>query len=177
MNTASTTRHRRGKLPLVVALSLALVMAPVLLPSALAYTHHGARWQGTNISWAEGGGDFSGNVGSALGPAASSWNPNTDVTLTKSTVASLTAVTYYSATDGLNGKAQWTTSNGYFTGCYASVNRSNVASWAVNKIRAVWTHEFGHCLGLGHTTSIAIMTGSGTNVQYDAYGIYTPPDR
>lgn len=165
----------RHVLRAVLVFVLALGASIGLTSRAQAYTLTGCHFSSGNIGWSRDS-IPTGNVRTALPAAPAGWNP-TDVNLTEYSfpIGAITASVYQSSSDGLDGRSWWSCgSNKITTRATVQVNTTNAGGLSLNRLRAIWTHEFGHALGLGHRASNQVVMYSCARCFYDATGYYTP---
>lgn len=78
--------------------------------------------------------------------------------------------------DGLTSYSWYTGDNGieYFNnGTVVTLNYYYTRNYGTNETQSVSTHEFGHSIGLAHSSTCVIMNPD-TSVRYGQCGVYTP---
>lgn len=148
--------HNRSRHIGSVIASMVIAAALVALPTAaLAYTKTGVSWTTGNLTI-----DYryvNGNFRTALNNSNSNYNAATHVYL-KTTDTSGPAWTAsnnnYGAT-GWEGQATWSSDIFYHTyACNMQLNQYYlVGTEPLTRLKVVWEHESGHCLGLDHVSS------------------------
>ena len=156
---------------MLVVLALISSLSLTFVGQAFAYTYIGGKWLYKTIYWYDG-------TGMALTvSAADSWTTATEISLVKN----LSTVFIYAkanrsdvAWDGLTEVTRNVLGN--FTSCKCQVNAYYTGSYTSHQTQGVLAHEFGHSLGLGHQTSLAIMSVMYPYTSGRAYWLPKPDD-
>jgi hypothetical protein len=169
--------------PLFSLVVLAFVLMPLV---AQAYNLEGPRWPGqpspgyccANITWEQTAVYSVDATGWRNG--ANAWtNSPALVSFSNSTTPNIFAGDTNSSSvgwDGLTTYSSYTGNNGvkYFNnGTQVTLNYYYTQSYGTNEIQSVSTHEFGHSLGLAHTSACVIMNPY-TSTRYSQCGVYVP---
>ncbi|UNK71371.1 matrixin family metalloprotease [Microbacterium sp. H1-D42] len=140
----------------------------------MAYVKTGCYWPNNPVTWNRA---VTGNYATAANAAAASWSSSTDVNMTMSYSSNLKASSKNKGADGYDGYAVW---NCPILNVTISAewwfNTHYTTGMAVNKLRAIAVHEFGHTLGLNHVTSNKQMMYKCPACVYNTNGFYTPQD-
>lgn len=157
-------------------LFLVLIMVCCFSTNVFAYTTLGPKWSSRTIRY------YYENYNSAraklyIAKGANGWS-GTDVNFTSGTAGNYNIY----CTGVNNANVSWdgiTTSyyaGNYFTSQTLQLNSAKTNTWNSNgALQSVAIHEFGHCLGLDHSTGAVIMNPYtwGQNSRYGDYGIST----
>lgn len=145
-------RHQRVGLVATAALILSALIAPV---GAQAYTTSGCRWASSTIglqavTLPSGYTNYSTSAGK--------WNP-TDATFVNVSSGAYTAEVQNNGANGTDGITVTSCTNGsiYKARSWLNTNSAQAGSLSTAGRQAVWVHEFGHGLGLGHSSAGTIM--------------------
>lgn len=156
--------------------SLLIASLAAVLPAtgANAYVLIGTKWPSGSQQYENNA--TSAYVSSATA-AISSWNSSTQLNLQGSSSAQplrLFVVNYGAA--GYDGVTLITVNalTGYFYKADVTLNTHYASSFPTNRKRAVWVHEIGHGVGLGHVSSGKQLMNSCASCVYSSYGYYTP---
>lgn len=139
---------------------------------AWAYSFTGCHWNTTSPTYKNNGGTaMSAEVTNAVG----SWTGGTDLTTMTNSSSSAFLVGYSNmGATGYDGWTSWTCSGSTTTAANSRVNTYYTNSFTVAKRKAIWVHELGHGLGLGHSAlANAIMNPCAACV-YVSYGTNVP---
>lgn len=142
-----------------MTLGLFLVLGAVIIPSvaASAYSHNACSWApyGSNVTWLNQspGGDYY-NSGTAAGY---SWAANTDINGMSPNNGSLVGYTDNKGANGYDGLTSYGCNGNRMTYANATLNPYYMDSKSYSLKKAVWLHELGHALGMGHSGTNAIM--------------------
>lgn len=133
----------------VVAFGLAGLHAMTTAEPAQAYTTTGCKWPGGVTVRANQTATYQ----TALTGGVAMWNATDAVVSWSASSGSITTQVAHYGNNGYEGYASWTCSGATTTGCHAYVNTYYTSSFSTNftRLRVLWTHELGHCLGLGHS--------------------------
>jgi len=146
--------------------------------SAEAYTKHGAKWPRANISWTSSLTDARGySYRAAASNAAHNWSSASDVNLVFLNQSPFVISKKAEGNNGFDGRAVWSyNSNKIMTKAEAYLNTSQTNAFGNNekKLRAIYSHEIGHVLGLGHAASNAAIMYTCPACVYNTHGYYTP---
>lgn len=173
--------RRLAALLSAIALANALSVA-VTTESASAYALNGCKWGDSDAStpgttvYMRNQMPSGTNYSTQTIYARNSWNVTTDIILlgTSGSVAFASKLRD-NGNNGYDGMAYRSCLSGWFTNCTATLNPYYTDSMSGARMRAVIQHEQGHCLGLGHRTTLvqAIMYECPVCV-YNTYGVNTP---
>lgn len=159
----------------VVAPVLLLVLLAGLATPSFAYSLLGGSWpfKPNPLYYAYG------SIGSSLSSqayagAVSAWNnKSTYVALVQSSPYEVTLSDVYT-NESYDGVAYlYPSSTSTFSSATVTLNRYHTDVYGYYKRVSVAAHEFGHVLGLAHTSG-AVLMNPFTTTRYDTYGVYQP---
>ncbi len=151
----------------------AMVVAIIATPmSAQAYTTTGCKWASSTIgiqavTLISGYNNWS--------SSAATWDPS-DMQYVSVSSAPYTVGLQDNGANGIDGTTTWWCTGGstYKAESYLNSNASQAGSLSTGARQAIWVHEFGHGLGLGHSSAGTIMYTCG-RCTYNSYsGRNTP---
>lgn len=138
--------------------------------SGAAYNHHGTSWASHNISYRYMASMGTGNWATTASGSVTAWNA-TDVNLYYSSSSSYRFFVQNKGATGYDGQSVW--SGSPINSATSMLNTHYTSSFSPNKKRAIWTHEIGHVLGLGHSYPGTMMY-SIPAATYNSYGVWSP---
>ncbi len=165
-----SVRSRRARVFAKIVTAMAIAVSLVALPNAaFAYTTTGTKWPNGSlqIDWRYVNGSFR----TGLSDAVSNYNGSTDVSLSAVDQSGPTWTatnTNYGAT-GWEGQANWASFFGTTTSCSMMLNQYYLSGTEpVTRLKVVWAHEAGHCLGLDHVSdSSRVMYTSASQAYFN----------
>lgn len=165
-------KGRWGAVTLAFITSTALLVASA--PSAGAYSHNAGRFGGSNLSFT-----VAGSYADSWYNASANWTNLSDVniTYTSSPIANIQGNSVARSDVGWDGLASYpSVYNGVWQGgVLVFLNTHFVAGYTQAKRNGVANHEFGHALGLGHSSNTAVLMY--TNTPQRIYNLPQPDDR
>ncbi|QWL30235.1 matrixin family metalloprotease [Rathayibacter toxicus] len=136
--------------------STVAVLSLMLAAPAQAYAKNGCSWGSPNVNWFYSGQDY-GDFKASADEAANNWN----VTHVKMTHLDTGPFKAYIQDDGNSGYSGWTewecSSTQQTTKAESHLNTHDTVGVEYGEKVAIWAHEFGHGLGLNHSTPGNIM--------------------
>lgn len=144
-----------------------------LATSAAAYSTTGCKWaNGPNVTyWINMG---SGTNRTAAQATLTSWSTLTDVNLSSSGSSNFSITSKNDGASGYDGRTTWLCLLGVTTSAESWVNTHYTSSYVLRKIEAVYSHEVGHGLGLGHGSNNAVIMYTCAACVYNIHGYYWP---
>lgn len=155
-----------------VVLALAALLVSLSAFPAHAWAATGCRFASGSVQYLQ---NTSGTYHTTANAAMNAMNSATDIFFyTRSDLQE--QLRYYVQNDGASGYdglSTWRCSGGRTTYATSRLNTHYMASASTNLMRAIWTHEFGHAIGLAHAASSNVIMYSCPRCVYNSYGYYT----
>ncbi|MFJ2370623.1 matrixin family metalloprotease [Microbacterium sp. NPDC087665] len=138
----------------VAALAIGMLI-PASAASAYAFTNCSWSTGGSgNITWQNNTGVYYSDTAVA---AAASWANYTDVNDMTPSGGTMVVSELNNGANGLDGETWWVCANNRTTSASVTLNPHYTDNYFNNQKKAVWVHEFGHALGLAHSSAGTIM--------------------